>query len=93
MRHTILTKCQNRALVVILHSADKIRVHLAWRRRIAIVVHQFVSYDFVQLILDGLKRYDERNMEKMREAVSKPENHSDHQQRLLWCETHRRQLG
>ena len=45
-----------RALALILHCADKIGVHLAWRRRVAIVVHQFVSYDFVKLILYGLTR-------------------------------------
>jgi hypothetical protein len=40
---------------IILHCADKVGVHLAWRGGVAVVVHQFISYHFVQLIFDGLK--------------------------------------
>jgi hypothetical protein len=42
--------------VIILHGADEVGVHLAWRSGVSIVVHQFVSDNFVELILDGLQR-------------------------------------
>ena len=47
---------QRRTVTKNLHGADKVGVHLARSGSVAIVVHQLISYHFVELIFDGLER-------------------------------------